>query len=131
MNKEKFYDCVIEKTMKELLELSTNKEMLSYFLVSSLSILKDKEYGEIENDMFTKVHMTLIDALSICVDLKVDETEVFLKDSNLILFKGNPHNLSIILGSALCKSIECTLYNGGHSIMVHYIDKEILGDSND
>lgn len=129
MNKEKFYEVACEKLVKEILKARVNKETLYNFLLNALSYLKDKDCDDIENEVFTSILMPLTTALSICDDLCIDETEVFLKNNKLILFEGRPCDLLNDINYVVRENIECSLYNGGHSIMIHYIDKRIFGDS--
>lgn len=129
MNKEKFYEWACEKMVEEILKISDNKELLYNFLLNDLSYLKDEDCDDIENEILTMIHMSLTNALSICNDLHVNKVSVLLKDTGLILFKGNPCDLMDMITFNFRESIECSLYNGGHTILVHHIDKDILGDS--
>ena len=125
MNKDLFYKTMLENVLKEIAsEKGKERDFYdeSLYALSVLSQLKDEDFESVIDRHYLKINMTLTNALMLCNELEVDKVEVILKDYGMVLFYGSPKDLLNTIYKEFRDSIECSIYNGGYSIIVNYID---------
>ena len=127
MNKELFYKKVLENVINEIIEDSKVDiyDKVIYGL-SYLSELKDEDIERTIDKHYLKINMTLLDALSLCNDLGVEDVELILKGYGMLLLHGKPKDLIEMIGFNFLESIECGIYNEGYSILVKHIDEDLI-----
>ena len=130
MNKELFYGKILENVLEEIARgksKTNDKYDKCIFAVTLLSHLNNEDFESIIDRQYLKITMTLTNALLLCNDLGVDNVEVVLDGHGFVLFHGRPNDLLNMLTKYFMESIECSIYNGGYSILVKHIDNDIIG----
>lgn len=119
MNKDLFYEMVLENVLNEIIEDSRFDNYDKLILALSwLSQLKDEDVEKTIDRHYSKINMSLLNGLSLCNDLGIEEVKVALSGVGMVLFKGNPNDLIEMISFELLESTECHIYNKGYSILI-------------